>query len=116
MDTRRFDAITRRASLLTLGTAGLATLATLTHPHAGEARKKKKRKGNKADSDALCKKQVEQCASALAQECEDDGDDPQCPDLIDCCSFLGTCNVDGFLVCVIEVRLQPSGSRSKEKR
>jgi hypothetical protein len=100
MDTRSFDAITRRASLMTLGTAGLATLAALAHPLAADAKKKNRNK-NKGDVNKRCKQQVEQCTTALAPECEGN---ENCPAILDCCSFFGTCNTTGFLNCVIEAQ------------
>jgi hypothetical protein len=107
VDTRSFDAITRRAALMTLGSAGLATLAGLTQPMAADAKKKNRNKNknkNKGDVNKRCKKQVGQCTITLAPLCEGNED---CPAILACCSFLGACNVTGFFDCLIEAQ-QPS--------
>ncbi len=103
-----FDAITRRAAgevsrratILTLGTAGLTALA---HPFTVEAKKnggKNKKKGKKkscADQEDRCAPQVAQCTTVLGALC---GGRPDCQDSVACCSFLGSCDAQTFLTCL----------------
>jgi hypothetical protein len=89
------NALTRRASLMALGTAGLATLA---HPITSDAKKKGKKKRNKGDVFKLCKKQVGQCIDVLTPECNGD---PECLATVDrCCQLLSQCDLDGNLDCL----------------
>lgn len=101
MDTRTFDAMTRRASLLTLGAAGLATLGSLWRPLAAGARKRNGKKAKKENKkfDQRCKKQVGPCESVLTANCNGD---PGCLRGVPCCSFFGKCDGVGFVTCVIE--------------
>jgi hypothetical protein len=91
------DTLTRRASLLTLGTAGL--IAELARPFAVSARKKHgKSKGKKVDPDKLCKKQIQQCLDFLTPKC---GEDARCVATANlCCPVLGDCEFAGFFDCV----------------
>jgi hypothetical protein len=90
MDDVSFDALTRRASLLTLGVAGLTGLAgSIT----ADAKKK-----NKKNDKKKCKKQVGQCTAFLMAVC---AGDPNCQDSIDCCSSVGSCNMTAFLGCFV---------------
>jgi hypothetical protein len=89
-------ALTRRASLMTLGTAGVTALAG---PFAGKAKNKKKHKHKSGDVNKLCKTQVDPCISTLTPGC----DDAFCVVTIRrCCQFFGTCDVTGFITCVAE--------------
>lgn len=91
MDGNAFDALTRRASLLTLGAAGLASLGT---PGVASARKKRK----KGDVNALCKQQVSQCLAFFIPLC---GATASCLARFNlCCPQLGTCNFSGFNDCL----------------
>jgi hypothetical protein len=104
MEPRTFDALTRRASLLTLGTAGLAALAL---PLTGAAKAKKSRKNknkNKGNVNKRCKTQVGQCEAFVDDFC---GDQPECAEQLACCSSLGTCDFLGFIACVEEAQ-QPT--------
>jgi hypothetical protein len=96
MDSVAFDVLTRRASLLTAGTAGLAALAS---PRAGS--RKKKRKKKKGDVNKLCKQQVDVCnADFLPYYCGDF--DPECVAGVPiCCDFFATCDPAGVLQCLI---------------
>ena len=111
MIERTFDAITRRAAgdvsrratILALGTAGLTALA---HPFAVEARKKKGSKSNKKGNRNTkrcrepvdrCAPQVAQCTTVLSALC---GGNPDCLDSVACCSFLGSCDAQTFLTCL----------------
>jgi hypothetical protein len=88
-----FHAVTRRASLLTLGTTGLAALA---RPIASNARKKKRR--NKGDVFKLCKQQIDQCLDFFLPVCNDDR---QCQAIVEtCCPLLGKCDLDGVILCL----------------
>jgi hypothetical protein len=93
-----FDALTRRASLLGLGTAGLAALVI---PIASHAKKKKKKKGN---VNKLCKQQVSECNIFVTGTCESDA---EClAEASACCPLLATCDFNGFLAC-LQAALQP---------
>jgi hypothetical protein len=110
MDARSFDAITRRASLLTLGAAGLAALGLSSSTDArkrngngkrnNNGKNGKNRKQNKGKINARCKKQVGECEAFLTPQCEVEN----CAEIIACCAFLGQCNVDGFFTCLIEAQ------------
>lgn len=115
--TRRAVAVSRRTSLLTLGTVGLATLAT---PLSADARnrnksrnKNKNKNKNKCRQDKLtcnrelatctaqaaqCLPQVEQCNTFLTALCKGD---PGCLDSVACCSVLDQCDLNGFLACLV---------------
>ena len=91
---------------MTLSAAGLA--AILAAPFAAGAKKggkKKKKKQNPASpppafpppAPDLCAAQAEECTALLSNIC---GGNPDCQDSIDCCSFLGTCDVGSFVVCL----------------
>jgi hypothetical protein len=95
VDKNTFNALTRRASLMTLGVAGLAGLAG---PLGAEA--KKKGKGNDK-----CKKQVDTCRSGVAQLCEIvfSEDAEVCVPLFEpCCEFLKSCNAAQAFACAVE--------------
>ncbi len=95
MDNNTFDALTRRASLMTLGVAGLAGIAG---PLGAEA--KKKGKGNDK-----CKKQVDKCRSGVAQLCEVvfAEDAALCVPIFEsCCEFLKSCNAAQAFACAVE--------------
>lgn len=84
MDTVTFDALTRRASLMTATAMGLAALVS---PSAGAARKKRKNK--KGDVNKLCKAQIAQCEAVFDQ-----------PAVQPCCASLGTCDIAGLYQCL----------------
>jgi hypothetical protein len=107
MDTRRFDAITRRASVMTLGTVGLATLATLVPSQAIDAKKQNngKKKKEKAISLKRCKKQVGPCTTLVTANCNQDADCLK--DVVPCCEFLGRCDGVGFVTCAIGAQAPP---------
>lgn len=83
-----FDALTRRASLTTLGVAGLAAL---TRPTASSAKKKD-------DKFKKCKKQVDDCTTFLLASC--DGTPAECTVVAACCDELKHCHFDSFMFCV----------------
>jgi hypothetical protein len=97
MNDLSFEALTRRASLLTLGAAGLAGLAG---PIAADARKKGKGKDK-------CKKQVGTCQEGLADLClvAFGADSVEaCLDAFGpCCEFLKGCNTAQAFACAVEV-------------
>ena len=106
--TRRAAAVSRRTSLLTLGTVGVATLAA---PLSADARNRHKNRGknkNRCRQDkqqcnrelatciaqaAQCLPQVEQCTTFLTALCKGD---PGCLDSVACCSVLDQCD---FVCC-----------------
>lgn len=99
MESRTFDALTRRASLLTVGMAGLASLA---RPLTSAAKKNRKNKNKKkGDVNKLCKTQVGQCETFINTFCQGQ---PGCADLLDCCSEVGVCDFTGFIACVEAVQ------------
>jgi hypothetical protein len=99
VDPSFFDTLTRRASLLTLGSAGVA--AALGIPTVTSAKKKHgkgKNKGKSGDPNALCKKQVGQCTDFFEAACQGN---PDCLATVDrCCPTLGSCDLAGFFECV----------------
>lgn len=110
MDNQSFDMLTRKAaggvsrrtSLMTLSAAGLTAL--LAAPFTTEARKNgKKKKKNQASPQPpppvdLCASQVAPCTTFLTAAC---GTGPTCPNQIQCCNLLGTCDASGFFSCLI---------------
>jgi hypothetical protein len=96
MDASRFDRMTRRASLMTLGAMGLAGFTALTSRGAADARKKKKKKG---DVNKLCKQQPGAWTSYLLTN--GDGTPAQRQALNACGSQLGTCDFSGFWSCYL---------------
>lgn len=90
--------ISRRASLMTLGTAGLA--AVVAAPFSADAKNKKKckKKDKKCPSlEEICAPQVEDCRNITAAVC---GNDPGCDRIVDCCEVFETCDVGAFIVCL----------------
>ncbi len=98
MDHAFVAALTRRASLLTLGSAGLAALA---QPMVSSAKKKKK-KQKKGDVNQFCKKQVDQCRTFLSASCEGEGQAACLLAVETCCPEFGTCNFAGFFDCIAQ--------------
>jgi hypothetical protein len=97
MEAVAFDALTRRASLVSAGTAGLAALAI---PIAAKGKKRKKRK-TKGDVFKLCKAQEADCAFVVESECQ--GDTQCLIQGLQCCEFLATCDIAGFLACLVAI-------------
>jgi len=89
-----FDALTRRASLTTLGIAGLAGVAG---PLPSQAKKKRKKK--KFDVNKFCKTQVSQCETFVTAECGQNPS-PNCLAALTCCDELATCDFPGFVGCI----------------
>jgi hypothetical protein len=86
---RSFNALTRRATVMTLGAAGLGGLAAAI----ADAKSKKK----KGDVNKLCKTQIEPCELTLTGQC---GEDPECIEAMTaCCAILGTCNFTEMFAC-----------------
>lgn len=92
---RASDAIGRRRTLLTLGTAAL--IAAAAHPavsEVGHASKKTKRIRNKR-----CKKQVGKCSSSLERLCT--VEPAECEAIIDlCCGHFSNCDASTALSCI----------------
>jgi hypothetical protein len=102
--------VSRRASLLTLGTAGLASLAApvTTDTKANKKRNKKCKKDKKAcrndlsacnEEAAQCAAQGEQCTIFLTAFCFGE---PNCLDSVPCCSILESCDFSGFFACLVD--------------
>jgi len=87
----------RRASLVTLGTAGLAAL---THPFTTEAKKRKKKRKTSTGKQAekKCKTQTGQCISAITPLCK--GDAACLARIQNCCLIAGNCDPVGWLQCL----------------
>jgi hypothetical protein len=102
MDAIAFDALTRRASLIVVGTAGLA--ASFASPIATSARNKAKKKLKKKQLQK-CQAQIGQCSAIFTANCEASSTNPdelqECLDtFIPCCEPLGTCGFNAFFVCL----------------
>jgi len=110
MDRGSFDALTRRASILTLGGAGLAGLATLITTESTDAKKKR---GKKVDVNKRCKRQVAEWAAFAPSLCSEG---PDCEALIACGAQLATCDFTGFLNCVNSDRSQALVPESAGRR
>jgi hypothetical protein len=93
MNHGSFDALTRRASLATLGGVGMTALV---HPVSTAAKSKNKKSDKKARQ--KCQTQVEQCTTLVKDACNDD---LHCLTQLDCCEFAGRCDFTGFLNCLI---------------
>lgn len=100
MDDGSFDALTRRASLLSLGAVGLA--AALASPFTADAKKKGGKNKNKKkkcpDCPDLCTPQVAQCTTAITTLC---AGEPTCLDSALCCPTLASCDFSGFFACLV---------------
>jgi len=94
MNDGSFDALTRRASIVTLSTAGLA--AALADPFTARANKKGGK--NKKKCKNPCSTQVGQCTTTIATLC---AGEPSCQDSLQCCPILGRCDFSGFFACLI---------------
>lgn len=91
MSRRARAAVSRRASLLALGT----TAAIAAHPAfttIGNASKKTRKLRNKK-----CQKQVNQCIAAIEELCQDD---PVCESALTCCGLFANCNAAAALPCI----------------
>jgi hypothetical protein len=93
MNEGSFDALTRRASLVALGTAGLAALGGSITADAKNKHGKKKKK-----SPDRCASQVAQCTSTITAYC---AGEPACQDSISCCPILENCDFTGFFTCLV---------------
>jgi hypothetical protein len=100
MDDVAFDAVSRRASLVSLGMAGLA--ATVFGARTTEARNKNKSIAKKAKQ--KCQGQVGQCIASYTGFCDLLTNDPvdlqECVDFyFSCCQLLADCDAGAFLIC-----------------
>lgn len=99
--SRHAAGISRRSSLLGLSITGIVALAG---PISGEAKKdsrrKDRRKGKekKAGREDRCPEQVEPCIDFITAFC---AGVPECLGQTSCCAFLETCEVNTFLVCMV---------------
>lgn len=91
MNFLSFDALTRRASLLSLGAAGVRALAG---PLVADAKKNKIKKKARQK----CQNQAGQCLAFLSVSC---GTDTSCVESAQqCCPLIGTCDFAGFVACL----------------
>lgn len=90
---RTSDAVSRRGSLLTLGTAALiAAAAQAPLGDVGKASKKTSRLKKKK-----CKRQVDQCIAGLIAGCQGS---VVCESNTTCCGLLANCNATDALTCI----------------
>jgi hypothetical protein len=109
---RAATAVSRRASLLGLGTWGLTALAAPISTAAKSKKAKKKKKTGKKDNQQCqqeladctaqatqCAGQVEPCTSFLTAIC---AGDPGClAQQGPCCAFLERCDASEFITCLL---------------
>jgi hypothetical protein len=108
---RAATAVSRRATLATLGAAGAAALI---HPLVADAKTKNKKKSKKKSGQngieqcqqqlaqctaqgADCTAQVADCTTFVTAIC---GSDPSCQDVVGCCALLESCQAAAFLTCL----------------
>ncbi len=96
MEDVAFDAMTRRASLLSFGVAGLA--AAFAGSLAAEAKNTAKKKLKKKQRQR-CQAQVGACDTLLTTACA--GDAECLATRPPCCAFLDTCDFPAFLTCLV---------------
>ena len=105
LNQRTIEGVSRRRSLLALGATGIATL---TGQFTAEGKKKggKNKNKNKVPRVPLicpsppedpCPGQAEQCVTIVSLACEGS---TTCQAQVDCCSFLRTCDANGFFACL----------------
>jgi hypothetical protein len=110
---RTATSVSRRASLLTLGTVGLtAFMASSSTAAKSKKKKDKKKESDKKDNQQCrqdlaactaqatqCAEQVEPCISFLTAVC---ADDPSClAQQGPCCDFLEGCDASEFILCLL---------------
>jgi hypothetical protein len=101
---RAGEAVSRRSSLVTLGSAVLAAMVAM--PGSGVAgksgkskNKNKSKKQAKKQSLKLCQQQVGQCQTFIKAECQGNG----CGTVVAvCCPLLGTCQNEAFFTCLVD--------------
>jgi len=101
MNDMTFDTLTRRTSLLSLGTAGIVALAL---PVAADAKNKRKKKGKKK-AKQKCQSQVAPCATLVGDlNCgfiADPAEQAAClARVAGCCERVATCDFTGFIACL----------------
>lgn len=93
MTDQRFDALTRRTSLMGLGAGALALAGMLPASARNTQSKKIKKKARQK-----CQSQVGQCEAEVLEIC---ADDQACIDRqLPCCPALATCNLFSFFACI----------------
>jgi hypothetical protein len=98
--------VSRRTSFAVLGAIGMMALV---EPALVEAKKNRSKKEDKQHCNtqlaecsaqaAQCAAQVEQCTSFFDNLCP--SGDPLCEAERACCSSLGTCDANGFVLCLV---------------
>ena len=97
------EAISRRRSLMVLGSAG-AAVAALASPAITTARKgRKRRKRKKKTGNRQCQQQTAQCEAVFEEGCVEAECEPEQLDaLLECCELLETCEIAAYLDCLFE--------------
>src|SRR5689334_21207358 len=106
MDATGFDnlsqeigALLSRRGLLRTGALGAAGLGLGLVTSRETMAKKGKQGKKKGDINKLCKTQVAQCETLLGNTC---AGDPTCLNTVQtCCPAVGTCDLSGFLSCLL---------------
>jgi hypothetical protein len=98
--TRRVaDGVTRRGALTSLAGAGLA--AAFAQPLSVTAKKDSAKKAKK-QANKRCQNQVAQCVGWLEAKCADEPCDPEGEENFRaCCQYLGQCNAQAFIECIV---------------
>lgn len=95
MTPGRFDSLTRRATLTTLGAVGVIAFLPQTGVEAKKGASKKAKK--------KCKTQVGQCQSFFQAFCPGEQDPAECLAQAEkCCPVSGSCDFNAFLACTNE--------------
>jgi hypothetical protein len=90
---RTHDAVSRRGSLLTLGTAALIVAAA--QPALGDVAKASKKTSKLKKK--KCKRQVDQCIAGLIAGCQGS---VVCESNTTCCGLFANCNATDALTCI----------------
>jgi hypothetical protein len=104
LSRRAAASMSRRSSLLSLGSALAAASAAPSLAQAKNAKKGKKkakrRAAERAENEAtqICLSQDAQCRAHVLKVCQGEGG--LCLAAIECCSSLGACDVAGFFGCL----------------
>jgi hypothetical protein len=98
VNERVFAALSRRASLLTLGAA---RSAAELKPATADAKNKNRNSKVKKKAKQKCEQQVGPCNDFVITQC-DAADEACISRRLACCAFLGACDVTGLLTCLDE--------------
>jgi hypothetical protein len=108
--------LSKRRSLLALGSAGVIALLTAPTSSSVKARKKRKRRKKAAEAcppvvedctteiSQTCVKQKDECNAFFAPLCAEEDAPRNCTEAIAiCCESLGTCQATFFLDCFMQI-------------